>query len=330
MSRRFVSSMFASLVLTVLLSALPAPAPAADYPTKPITILVQLPPGGTLDLNARAFAPVAEKYLGKPVVVVNKTGAAGAIGSFALAQANPDGYTLGTGWSAMTQLIIGEKLAGRKPSFNIDDYAVLGQLWNSPATFLVKYDSPWQTIQQVIEDVKAHPNTYAFSSGGIYSGSHLPMEIVMHEVGLKLRHVPFQGGGPAITALIGGHVHFSTQYPGTSLPRMEAKQLRCLAQTAEKRVKYFENIPTFKELGYPNALYSSWIGLLAPKGTPEPILAKLRTVVKQVASDPAFIEVIEKSGDQVSYADAEMTLANWKEEDTRMYKLLERLEKGNK
>src|SRR5512139_3181620 len=99
MFRRFVP-----LVAIMLLSMAPIPALAAEYPTRPITILVQLPPGGTLDLNARAFAPVAEKYLGKPVVVVNKTGAAGAIGSFALAQANPDGYTIGTGWSAITQL----------------------------------------------------------------------------------------------------------------------------------------------------------------------------------------------------------------------------------
>ncbi len=166
MFRRFVD-----LVALMLLSMAPTLVLAAEYPTRPITILVQLPPGGTLDLNARAFAPVAEKYLGKPVVVVNKTGAAGAIGSIALAQAHPDGYTIGTGWSAMTQLIIGEKLAGRKPSFTMEDYAILGRLYDSPATFLVKYDSPWKTIQQVIEDVKARPDTYAFSSGGIYSGS---------------------------------------------------------------------------------------------------------------------------------------------------------------
>jgi tripartite-type tricarboxylate transporter receptor subunit TctC len=229
----------------------------------------------------------------------------------------------------MTQMIIGEKLADRKPSYTMGDYAILGRLYNSPATFLVKYDSPWQTIQQVIEGVKAHPNTYAFSSGGINSGSHIPMEVVMDAVGLKLRHVPYQGGGPAITSLIGGHVDFSTQFPGTSLPQMEAKLLRCLATTSEKRVKNFENIPTFKELGY-NALYSSWIGLLAPKGTPEPILAKLRTVVKQVSSDPAFVKIIENSGDQVSYADPEATMTGWQQEYERLYKVLERLEKVKK
>ena len=304
-------------------------ATAEDYPTRPISVIVQLPPGGTLDLLARAFAPIAEKYLGKPVVVLTKAGAAGAIGSFSLAQAKPDGYTIGTGWPAMTQLIIGEILAGRKPTFTLDDYVVLGRLMESPTIFLVKYDSPWQTFQEVIKDVKAHPDTYAFSSGGIYSASHLPMEIVLQEVGLKLRHVPFQGGGPAFTALIGGHVHFSTQYPGTSFPKIKAKQLRGLAQTGETRVKNYENIPTFKELGY-NAVYSAWYGLLAPKGTPEPIVTKLRTVVKQVANDPAFVDIIEKSGDQVIYADPETTKKNWQREYDTLYKLLERLEKTKK
>jgi tripartite-type tricarboxylate transporter receptor subunit TctC len=329
MFRRFSSPVVMSLVATMMIFTSSIPVAAAEYPERPITLIVQLPPGGTLDLNARAFAPIAEKYLGKPVAVVSKVGAAGHIGCVALAQAKPDGYTIGTGWSAMTQIEIGEKLIGRKPAFTMGDYDILGRLYNSPATFLVKYDSPWRTIQQVIEEVKARPNTYAFSSGGINSGSHIPMEVVMHAVGLKLRHVPHQGGGPAITALIGGHVDFSTQFPGTSFPHMEAKLLRCLAQTGETRVKNLENVPTFKELGY-NALYSSWIGLLAPKGVPEPILAKLRTVVKQVASDPAFAKIIEKSGDQVSYADPETTRSEWQQEYERMYPLFEHLEQAKK
>jgi tripartite-type tricarboxylate transporter receptor subunit TctC len=263
------------------------------------------------------------------MVVVNKNGAAGSVGSLAGAQAKPDGYTLCLGWSAQTALVIAEVLAGRKPSFTADDFIVLGRFNDSSPVFLVPVNSPWKTIQQALDDIKAHPNTYSFSSGGVQSISHLPMEALIAELGLKLRHVPFQGGGPAFTALIGGHVQCSSQYPGTSLPKIKAKQLRVLATFAEKRFKNYEDVPTLKELGY-NVFHSSWVGMVAPKGTPAPIVEKLRTLVKQVTSDPAFVDVIEKAGDEVDYADAETTRKNWQKEHDRLYKLLEQLEKEKK
>lgn len=302
---------------------------AEEYPVRPMTLINPLPPGGTLDLQGRAFAAVVEKYLGKPMVVVNKTGAAGAVGSLTVAQAKPDGYTLGLGWSAQTALIINEIIEGRKPSFTVDDFIVLGRFTDSSPVFLVPFNSPWKTIQQALEDIKAHPNTYAFSSGGIQSISHLPMEALIVEMGLKLRHVPFQGGGPAFTALVGGHVQCSAQYPGTSLPKIKAKQLRVLASFSEKRMKNYEDVPTFKELGY-NVFHSSWVGLVAPKGTPAPIVEKLRTLVKQVTGDPAFKDVIEKAGDEVDYADAETTRKAWGKEYERLQNLLSRMEKEKK
>ena len=324
--------MFKRMVMVLVLALaliLPASLPAQDYPTKAITMLNPLPPGGTLDLQGRAFAGLVEKYLGKPMVVVNKTGAAGAIGSLAIAQAKPDGYTLGLGWSAMTALIINEILEGRKPSFTVDDYIVLGRFTDSSPVFLVPYNSPWKTAKQAIDEMKAKPNTYSFSSGGIQSISHLPMEALIAATGIKLRHVPFQGGGPAFTAIIGEHVQCSAQYPGTSLPKIQAKQLRALAVFSEKRLKNYEDVPTFKELGY-NVFHSSWVGLVAPKGTPAPIVEKLRTLVKQVTADPAFTGVIEKAGDEVDYADAEATQKAWKAEYDRLQKLLANIPREKK
>jgi tripartite-type tricarboxylate transporter receptor subunit TctC len=317
------------LLIMLMVFAIPALLRAEEYPVRPITLINPLPPGGTLDLQGRAFAAVVEKYLGKPMVVVNKTGAAGAIGSLNIAQAKPDGYTLGLGWSAQTALIINEILEGRKPSFTVDDFIVLGRFTDSSPVFLVPYNSPWKTIQQAIEDIKAHPNTYSFSSGGIQSISHLPMEALAVEMGMKLRHVPFQGGGPAFTALVGGHVQCSSQYPGTSLPKIKAKQLRVLAAFSEQRLKNYEDVPTFKELGY-NVFHSSWVGMVAPKETPAPIVEKLRTLVKQVTSDPAFVNVIEKAGDEVEYADAETTRKAWGDEYERLQKLLSRMEEAKK
>jgi len=302
---------------------------AEDYPGRPVTLINPLPPGGTLDLQSRAFAASAEKYLGKPMVVVNKTGAAGAVGSLAIAQAKPDGYTLGLGWSSQTAFILNDIAAGRKPSFLMDDFVVLGRFTDSSPVFLVPFDSPWKTMQQAIEDIKAHPNTYAFSSGGIQSISHLPMEALILELGLKLRHVPFQGGGPAFTALIGNHVQCSAQYPGTSLSKIKAKQLRALATFSETRLKNYEDVPTLKELGY-NVFHSSWVGMVAPKGTSAPVVEKLRTLVKQVSADPAFVSVIEKAGDEVDYADAETTRKAWTKEYERLQKLLLPMEKEKK
>lgn len=324
MSRRVLLFLVLSLVFVS-----PALVRAEEYPARPITLINPLPPGGTLDLQGRAFAAVVEKYLGKPMVVVNKTGAAGAVGSLTVAQAKPDGYTLGLGWSAQTALIINEIIEGRKPSFTTDDFIVLGRFTDSSPVFLVPFNSPWKTIQQALEDIKAHPNTYSFSSGGIQSISHLPMEALIVEMGLKLRHVPFQGGGPAFTALIGGHVQCSAQYPGTSLPKIKARQLRVLASFSENRLKNYEDVPTFKELGY-NVFHSSWVGMVAPKGTPAPIVERLRTLVKQVTSDPAFVDVIEKAGDEVDYADAETTRKAWGKEYERLQKLLSRMEREKK
>ncbi len=324
MSRRILLIFALLLVLVTPMLTL-----AQEYPARPITLINPLPPGGTLDLQGRAFAAVVEKYLGKPMVVLNKIGAAGAVGSLTVAQAKPDGYTLGLGWSAQTALIINEILEGRKPSFTVDDFITLGRFTDSSPVFLVPFNSPWKTIQQALEDIKAHPNTYSFSSGGIQSISHLPMEALIVEMGLKLRHVPFQGGGPAFTALIGEHVQCSAQYPGTSLPKIKAKQLRVLASFSEKRLKNYEDVPTFKELGY-NVFHSSWVGMVAPKGTPAPIVERLRTLVKQVTADPAFVDVIVKAGDEVEYADAEATKKAWGKEYERLQNLLSRMEKVKK
>jgi tripartite-type tricarboxylate transporter receptor subunit TctC len=324
--------MLKRIVLVALLGValvLPASLPAQEYPAKPITLINPLPPGGTLDLQGRAFAGLVEKYLGKPMVVVNKTGAAGAVGSLTIAQSKPDGYTLGLGWSAMTALIINEILEGRKPSFTLDDFITLGRFTDSSPVFLVPYNSPWKTAKQAIDEIKAKPGTYSFSSGGIQSISHLPMEALIAATGIKLRHVPFQGGGPAFTAVIGEHVQCSVQYPGTSLAKIQAKQLRALAVFSDKRLKNYEDVPTFKELGY-DVFHSSWVGLVAPKGTPAPVVEKLKTLVKQITADPAFKGVIEKAGDEVDYADAATTQKAWKAEYDRLQKLMANIPREKK
>jgi tripartite-type tricarboxylate transporter receptor subunit TctC len=308
-----------------------APGLAADYPTRAITLICPVTPGGSLDLNARAFAGIAEKHLGKPVVVVNKPGGSGAVATMAVVEGKPDGYTICLGWPSQTAIMIGEIVNGRKPPFTIDDFAVLGRMTNSPIIFTVVYDSPWKTMREVIADIKSHPpNTYKYAASGIYSIGHLPMAVFDKELGVKTQLVPTRGGGEGVALQLGKHTSFGIHYPGPCLPMVKSKQVRALAQFGDKRVKNFEDVPTFKDLGYPTIVYYSWYGLLAHKDTPAPILAKLRKLVKDVTSDPAYLDVLEKAGDVVDYADAETTKKNWQREYNQIYPLIEELEKEKK
>jgi tripartite-type tricarboxylate transporter receptor subunit TctC len=305
-----------------------APALALDYPTRAVTLICPVTPGGSLDLNARAFAGIAEKHLGKPVVVVNKPGGSGAVGTMAVVDGKPDGYTIVLGWPSQTAIMIAEVLAGRRPPFTIDDFAVLGRMTNSPPLFTVVYDSPWKTLKEVIVDVKSHPpNTYKFGGSGIYSIGHLPMEIFNKELGVKAQLVPTRGGGDSISLQLGRHTHFGIHYPGPCLPLVKSKQVRALASFGEKRIKNFEDVPTFGEQGYPGIVFYSWYALLVHKDTPGPILERLRNLVRDVTRDPAYVGLLEKAGDVVDYADAETTLKNWKKEYKDLFALIEPLEK---
>jgi len=277
---------------------------AADYPTKPITLINPMPPGGTLDLQARAWTSIAEKYLGQPVVVVNKPGATGMVGTLAGAQAAPDGYTLTVGSVNLTNAIEWEIANGRKPPFTRHDFIPIGSFTMSPTLFIVPYDSPYKTLSDFIKDAKSKPGQLAYCSGGLYGMSHLPLEIFARAAGLSLRHVPYQGGGPCLSAVVGKHVEFAAQYPPTSLPLMRGNKLRVLAVIGAKRLKSIPDVPTVKELGV-NAEYYGWVGILAPKNTPKPIVDKLREVTKKVAEDKAFIDMIEKPGDEVSFLDGD-------------------------
>lgn len=304
---------------------------AADYPTRPVTLICPVTPGGSLDLNARSFASFAEKHLGKPMVVVNKPGGSGSVGTMAVLEGKPDGYTICLGWPSQTAIIIGEIVNGRKPPFTIDDFAILGRMTNSPPLFCVNYDSPWKTMQQVISDLKSHPpNTYKSAASGIYSIGHLPMEILNKEAGVKIQLVPTRGGGEGIALQLGGHTHFAIRYPGPNLPMVKAKQSRTLACFGEKRIKNFEDVPTFIELGYPNVTFYSWYGLLAHKDTPAPILERLRKLVKDVVHDPDFANMMEKTGDLVDYADAEGTKNAWQKEYNQIFPLIKELEMEKK
>ena len=293
---------------------------AADYPTKSITLINPMPPGGALDIQARAFASVADKILGQPVIVVNKPGATGMLGGTAGAQAAPDGYTLTVGSVNIPNALEWEIANGRKPPFTRHDFVPIGTFTMSPTLLVVPADAPYKNLADFIADAKARPGQIAYSSGGLYGMSHLPAEIFARAAGLKFRHVPSGGGGPALAAVVGKHVDFNVNYPANTLPLVRGNKLKALAVIGAKRLKAAPNVPTTKELGI-DAEYYGWVGLMAPVKTPKPVVDKLRDTLKKVVGNKTFIDLVETPGDEVHYLSGEELAKYMEEESVKISKL---------
>jgi tripartite-type tricarboxylate transporter receptor subunit TctC len=306
---------------------------AADYPAKPISIVVPMAPGGARDLGCRAFASVAEKLLGKTVVVVNKPGASGMIGMLAAAKAAPDGYTLTGSSSSDVGAVEWEIVNGRKPLYSFKDFIPLGTITMSPTLIAVPYDSPWKTFADLLKDAKTKPGHYKYVSGGMYNATHLSAELVIEATDLKIRHVPYAGSGASVAALVGNHGDLGFVSKSSSLNLVRGNKLRILAVQGDQRLDRIPDVPTLKELGIANADYVTWQGILAPVKTPKSIVVKLREVFKKVVENEDFIKIIKGQGEDIAYISGE-ELVKFIEDDSIMHaKLLKRLleeEKGKK
>lgn len=295
-------------VLLAVLGALvvSSSAGAQDaFPSRPITIVAPFPPGGVADLTARPVAAAMEKVLKSPVGVVNKTGAAGAVGMQSVAVAKPDGYTLLLALSSISIIPEADKIFDRKPAFTVDQFAPIALISADPTVLVVPADKPWKTARDFIEDAKNRPGQVSYSSSGIYGTLHMAMELLSHAAGIKLRHVPHAGAGPALTAILGGHVDALASGPAVVLPHIKAGKLRALAGWGDKRVAALPDVPTFKELGYPDAEFYIWAGLFAPKATPEGVLTRLRSAVRDAVNDPDFKAAMDKLETPIAFKQGE-------------------------
>jgi tripartite-type tricarboxylate transporter receptor subunit TctC len=283
------------LALAALALALPLAAAAQEpFPSRPITVVAPFPPGGVADLTARPVAAAMEKVLRNPVAVVNKTGAAGAVGMQFVATSRPDGYTLLLALSSISIIPEADKIFGRAPAFTVDQFAPIALISADPTILVVRAESPWKTAKDFIEDAKRRPGQISYSSSGIYGTLHMAMELLSHAAGVKLRHVPHAGAGPALTAILGGHVDALASGPAVILPHVKSGKLRPLAGWGDRRVAALPEVPTFKELGYPDAEFYIWAGLFAPRGTPEPVLERLREAARAAVGEPEFTAAMDK------------------------------------
>jgi tripartite-type tricarboxylate transporter receptor subunit TctC len=312
------------LVLVLLACLLAAAARAQPYPSKPITMIVPFPPGGVADIVGRPLAAQMEKSLKQPVVVTNRTGAGGAVGMAAVAKSAPDGYTILMGLSSISIFPVSDRIMGRTPAYEMKDFAPIALITADPTVLVVGADSPWKTLQEFVASAKAYPGKINYSSSGVYGTLHVAMEIFAHAAGIKLFHVPYQGGGPAVTALLGGQVHALASGPAAAIGQIKAGKMRALASWSTERLPLLPEIPTFKELGY-DAEFYIWSGVFAPAATPAPVIDRLRIAVREAATSAEFKSTMEKVSTPVSYLDAPAFRSYWERDAARLKAALEKI-----
>lgn len=274
------------------------------YPTKPITMIAPFPPGGIADIVGRPLAASMEKTLKQPVLVVNRSGAGGAVGTTAAAKASPDGYTLLMSLSSISIFPVSDPVNGRPAPYQLSDFAPIALVTADPTILVVAADGPYKTIQEFIASAKAYPNRMNYSSSGVYGTLHVAMEMFANSAGIKLFHVPYQGGGPAVAALLGGQVHALASGPGAVAGQIKGGKMRALAGWGDQRLPMFPELPTFKELGFKDVEFYIWSGVFVPAATPAPIVNRLRDAVRAAVADPQFKGAMEKVQTPISYLDA--------------------------
>jgi tripartite-type tricarboxylate transporter receptor subunit TctC len=296
------------------------------YPSKPVTMIVPFPPGGVADIVGRPLAAQMEKTLKQPVVVVNRTGAGGAVGMAAVAKAAPDGYTILMALSSISIFPVSDRIQGKQPSYEMKDFAPIALVTADPTVLVVGADSPWRTLKDFVATAKAYPGQINYSSSGIYGTLHVAMEIFANAAGIKLFHVPYQGGGPAVTALLGGQVHALASGPAAAIGQIKGGKMRALASWSSERLPLLPEIPTFKELGY-DAEFYIWSGVFAPAATPAPVIDRLRAAVREAANSPEFKGAMEKVSTPVNYLDAPAFRTYWERDAARLKVALEKIGK---
>ena len=284
-------------ISAALLGFLALPVIAQDgYPQRPVKLIVPFAPGGSTDIVARLVAERMQAALGQPVVVDNRAGGGGMIGSEAVARADPDGYTVGIG--TVSTLTVNPVLLKANRVDPLKDLVPITMLATVPSVFMVHPSFPGRSFEQVVAEVRARPDTYNVGSSGPGSISHLLIEAMNTDLRFKLRHVPYRGMGPALTAALAGETQVSIdQYP-SSASHIRSGKLLPFAVGASKRLEALPSVPTLKELGQPdlNELAMTWFGLVAPAKTPPAIQKKLHDAAVAALRDPALVARLKDAG----------------------------------
>ena len=290
------TSLRTSIITLALSSALIAQA-KNTYPIKSINLVVPYGAGGSADSRSRQLAQKMSVILKQPIVVDNKPGAGGNIGTEFVARSAPDGYTIGMGNFA--PMAVNKTLFG---NLRYDPETALSPIIlieKGPLILAVNPNSQYKTIQDIVTAAKAKPGTLTFSSGGIGGSHQLSAELFMQNAGIQMIHVPYKSGSAGLTDLMAGNVDMMFDQMYSAVPSIKADKLRAIAITSKKRSPLFPNLPSFSELGYPKVEVLNWQGFIAPAGTPKPVIDTLNKAANEALKDPQLRELMLSQGNEI-------------------------------
>ncbi|VCU69289.1 Tripartite tricarboxylate transporter family receptor [Pigmentiphaga humi] len=314
---------FALRACAAVLLAAASLAVQASYPDRPLRLIVPSAAGGSTDLLARQISIPLSRQLGQPVVVENKPGAGTAIGAQSLAAARPDGYTLML--TTNSTFTLNPALSRHAPTYDpVKDFEPVATIADLPLVLAIRASYGISTVQELIAAAKAAPDTYRFSSFGQGTGSHFAGANFEAETGVKLGHVPYQGGPPSVHAMLGGQTAMTVNSVMILLPHIKAGTVRALAVTTPQRSGLLPDVPTLAEAGYPQAGLEGWSAIVAPRGTPAEAISQLQAALSTIMAEAAFRKQLVESGFDPAYR----IIGNWAEfvtaETNRFRQIVER------
>ena len=286
-----------AMLFAAIVVAAPGPGHAQTYPSRPIQLVVAFLPGGVGDIVGRAVADKLSATLGQPVTVENRPGSTGAAGTRSVVRATPDGYTLLVGQT--TEIVINRALSGDLGYSPDKDLQPVAFIADMPLALATLSTAPYATVDDLVKAARASPRGLLFGSGGPGTPGHLAGELLRYRTKARMTHVPFEGGGPALEGLLNGRVDFYFPVLVTAMPQITSGQVKALAVTSAKRAPTLPNVPTLTEANIKDIDVSHWVGIFAPGGTPDALVAKLNTAVNDVLAQPEVKQRLVSQGADV-------------------------------
>jgi tripartite-type tricarboxylate transporter receptor subunit TctC len=287
------------------------------YPSRAIQIIVPNPPGGMNQITAQPLSAVIENLYKQPAPVINKPGGTSAVGSAYVANQKPDGYTLLVTTPNLYLVVEKNKAQNVEQPYKLEQIQPVALTSADPLFFVVQTESPYKSIKEFVADAKAKEGQLTYSTSGPYGITHVPLAMFTHAAGLKMRHLPTTGGGPAITQLLGGHSQASGGGIAVVAPHIKGGKIRALASWGAKRHPNWPDVPTFKELGYDLEAYL-WVGLFTTAGMPEPTLKAMRDLIRRAINDPTYQQAMQKANVDIDYRDTPEFVRFFREDHKRL------------
>jgi len=294
----------------------------AAYPERAIKMVVPFPPGGVTDTVARPIADAMSKDLGVSVIVENRGGAGGAVGTGEVSRAKQDGYTVLFMLSSISILPEADKILGRRPAYLTEHFKPIARVTADPTVLVVKSNAPWNTAKEFIDAAKAAPGDLTYGSSGIYGSMHVPMAMLEKASGAKMMHVPYTGAGPAVLAVLSGQVDAVSSGPSSIIQYVKSGDLKALAHWGDEPISSLPEVPSLKSLGY-DAKFVQWSGLFVPASVPDDVIETLRASMKRVTSSSDVQAMIKAAGSPVEYLDADAFQEYWDADDIVLRKAVQ-------